>query len=308
MFQQLKNQFKNTQINFQRIDNVNMQTDDIQKMIQNILLKLQTIDVFINAMETCVDKDLQRTLDINAKHYLNFLQLVRNVMDKNKGGRGGIIVNVLSNLGLQTLENNDVENNFQVQQYLINKQMLMSVTKAFSGDTFFQQTGVSVITIMPVVNQKVITKNVDWIKKIGLQNLLVDINMVRGQNNQGQGNYLGQDTVQGLNTGNQDFNLGCFDNDNTNQFGNNNVLDFNQDIQNVGNTLGNHNVYNQGNCNNLLGCGQNFGGVTGNLRKLLDVLSMNIVRVIERGQNGVHTVVGLGGVKDIQQTGNFSHL
>merc|ERR1712167_546593 len=101
--------------------------------------------------------------------------LVRNVMDRNKGGRGGVIVNCLSNLGLQTLGMGsvDFENNYYVQQYLINKQTLLSLTKCFSDEIFFQQTGVAVMSVMPVINQKMIVRNMDWIKKIGLQNLVV---------------------------------------------------------------------------------------------------------------------------------------
>jgi len=311
LIQELRTQFPTTMINFERLDYLTLKAGEIQNIIQNIVMKMQYIDVFINALECLVEKDLQRTMDINMNLYLNMMMLVRNVMDRNKGGRGGVIVNCLSNLGLQTLGMGsiDFENNHYVQQFLINKQVLLSLTKCFSDEIFFQQTGVSVMCVMPVINQKMIVRNMDWIKKIGLQNLVVDMNLVRGQNT-----LLGQTTLYG----NQD----SYDSDtkffheqelvNTNQW---DRVNYDQDFNTVGNqdlfTLGNQDRYTVGTqdyLNNELVYGQRLGGVSGNIRKFMDLLSFNILRVIERGQNGMTTVVGLGGVKNIQQIGNLSRL
>lgn len=317
LIQELRTRFQTTKINFERIDYLNLKSGEIQNIVQNIVMKMQYIDLFINALEMTVEKDLQRTMDINMKLYLNMMMLVRNVMDRNKGGRGGMIVNVLSNLGLQTLKN-DFGTGSDVQQYLINKQMLMSLTKAFSDEIFFQQTGVLVMSVMPVINQKMVVKNMDWIKKIGLQNLVVDMNLVRGQNTK----YGNQDTF--------DFNMF----DNTGMFDNNTMLNdkffdnqltgfdrmnYNDDLLAVGGqdlfNIGGQDLLNIGGqyqdldlFNNDLVQGQRLGGLYGNIRQMVDLLSFNIIRVIERGQNGTMFVVGLGGVKNIQQIGNLSRL
>ncbi|KAL5293038.1 hypothetical protein ACFFRR_011665 [Megaselia abdita] len=318
LLQDLRVQFQTTKINFERIDYLNLKVGEIQNIIQTIVMKMQYIDVFINALEMVVEKDLQRTMDINMKLYLNMMLLVRNVMDRNKGGRGGLIVNLLSNLGLQTLGLNKLDIGFDVQQYLINKQMLLSLTKSFSDEIFFQQTGVMVMSVMPVINQKLVLMNIDWIKKIGLQNLVVGLNLVRGQKS-----LIGNSDLLGLDLLDQDLLK-------TNQ-----LID--QDLLNVrgllsddlvyGEHLGGINVGAQGllsddlvygerlggiNSQVLLTddlvYGQRLGGVTGNIRKLMDLLSLNIIRVIERAQNGLILVVGLGGVKNIQQIGNLSRL
>lgn len=292
LFQQLRTQYQNTQIYFQRLDFLTLQTAEIQNYIQTIVMKMQYIDVFINALEMFVEKDLQRTFDINTKLYLNFMQLVRNVMDRNKGGRGGLIVNVFSNLGLQFLGKYEYENNYIFQQYLLNKQMLLSLTKAFSDEFYFQKSGVAIMSVMPVINQKLITKNLDWIKQMGLQNLLVDMNLGRDQDY-----YLKQDNFYGK----QDFDFDFYGN--TNMFKNqemyNQYYNYDQDFT----TLDNKDYLNK-----ELVYGQQLGGYTENFRKLFDMLSFNILRVIERGQNGIYTIVGLGGIKNIQQTGNYSRL
>lgn len=302
LIQELRSQFRSTRIDFECIDFLNLKAGQIHHFIQNIIEKIQCIDVLFNALELVVERDLQRTLDINCNLYLNITTFARNVMDRNKGGRGGVIVNVLNNLGLQTV-NSEVD----AQQYLINKQMLLSLIKTLSDETFFHQTGVAVISVLPVINQRALFKNMDWIKKIGLQNLVINLNSVHGQNIHREHNDLiGLDFLgdsKWLNE--QEFDC---DTEYQRRHGNDlvygqrwgdsnwlNEQEFDRDIRRE----------HQRHHSNDLIYGQRFGG---NIRRSLDLLSLNILRVVEQCQNGQITVVALEGVKNIQQIDHLSRL
>uniref|UniRef100_T1H3M7 Uncharacterized protein n=1 Tax=Megaselia scalaris TaxID=36166 RepID=T1H3M7_MEGSC len=144
VFHDLKVKYQNTVIIFERLDTVNVKAVEIQAILQKVVSRIQYIDVFINGLEVIVEKDLQRTMNVNMQVYLTFVMLVRDIMDRTKGGHGGVIVNLLSNMGMQVfgVKNYNVDVVHNVQQYLINKQMLLSLSKTVSQEWFYQQTGV----------------------------------------------------------------------------------------------------------------------------------------------------------------------
>lgn len=271
LIQELRIQYQGTKIDFERIDLLQLKGGQIQKTLLNVLTKMQNIDVLFNSLELIVEKDLQRTLDINLNLYMNMTMLARNIMDRNKGGRGGLIINVLNNLGLQT-----INTGYDAQLFLITKQLLLSLNKALSDDFFFQQTGVAVVSVLPVFNQRVLFKNMDKIKEIGLQNLVIDLNSLRKQNtrldlHEHHQNLKDLDITQ-LTDIDQDLTLGY-------RLGGKQWKNLNQDIQQLG-----------------------------DIRKVLDLLGLNILRYTELLQNGQILVVGLDGIKNLQQIGNWSQL
>lgn len=211
--------------------------------------------------------------------------LALDVMDKNKGGRGGVIVNVLSNLCLENIELKKC--NMNDQQYLINKQMLMSLTEAFAEDEFYEETGVSVMTLMPVISEGLVERNAEWINRIGLEKLVKDIDNVHN------------------------FNAYKSTNDEEDDFCEKNIFDyeihnFHQDNTNVRELYSDKDYYYQEYDIELED--RLRGGNRSNIRKVFNKLCYNMVRGIEKGHNGSKTVVGLEGIKDIDRHEILSRL
>ncbi|KAL5292397.1 hypothetical protein ACFFRR_011294 [Megaselia abdita] len=286
--QELKTTFPATNIFFKRVFEANFNFD-IQMTVQEITLKMHHIDVFINATELMVENDLKRAMDINMKIYLNTMMLALDVMDRTKGGRGGVIVNVLSNLCLENMELKIC--NYNDQQYLINKQMLMSLTEAFSQEEFFQQTGVAVMTVMPVISKGLVERNSEWIKNIGLEKLVKDIDNVN--------NF---DAFKSVN-----FDL---EEDEEDDFCEKNIFDyeihnFHQDNTKASEIYSDEDYYYQ---DYDLELEERMRDSNSNVRRVFNKLCYNMVRGIEKGHNGSKTVVGLEGIKDFDKQDVLSRL
>ncbi|KAL5292399.1 Adhr family protein [Megaselia abdita] len=250
---------------------------------------MDKIDIFINALELSIEKDLQRTINTNTKIYLNSMLAARNVMDRNKGGRGGKIVNVLSNMNLKKYGcDND-------QQFLINKQTLLSLTEAFAQEEFFQQTGVAVLCVTPVMDKNLIRRNYDWIKKVGLEKLANDMTTTTYNNWGGNTNWTN-----------------TFNDDVFNDFDQDQEFYYHQTSQNYQDDFEqlSHDFHdNQGIINYFHGQdGFEQGHLHGNIHQMLNVICDNIIRGIQRGQNGTKIVAGLKGVKNIEKHGLLSRL
>jgi len=298
--QDLRNRSQNTKVFFKCIDELKFNSE-IQKTVQDITLKINKIDCFINAMEVCMENDLQRTMDLNTKIYLNAMLAARNVMDRNKGGRGGKIVNVLTNMNLKNLQRG-YDNDCNEQQLLINKQMLLSLTEAFGQDEYFQQTGVAVMCVLPVMDKNMVRRNYEWIRKIGLEKLVNDTTTFnQWNNNQWTRNLTDTD----LNDWNNDSNRSQWNRNNSIQDDcdqGRNFGDYDRDCYNYYNNEGNLDDLCDNQDNLRLGLGNN------NINMMLNILCENMVRGIERGQNGNKIVAGLKGIKNIEKRGYLSRL
>lgn len=311
--QDLKNKCQFTKIYFERLDNINCKAVEIENIIQRILSKVEYIDCWINGMEIMIEHDLEHTMYLNSQIYMTTMMLVRDFMDRTKGGRGGVIVNLLSNLGVQAYNNHEINVGYYAQQYLINKQMLLSLSKTFSQEFFYQQTGVKVMCVMPVINQSFVTRNYEWIKKIGLQNLVVDMKYAGEQHPFEYSKY-------GL-TGSA-YPYHKYDSDKPEYYGNygkylkyrgTGFYDYDSDNSecdyfynyNCGEGYKNFKDYDD-QCEYYGRYSQ--GQYSGNIYKYLEVLGHNLIHVIETGKNGTTYVVGFDGTKNIQEHGYLSRL
>lgn len=242
-----------------------------------------------------------------------------------------MIINLLSILGLQS--------DLNLQQYLINKQMLLSLTEALAQDIRYQQSGVQILALMPNINQRNLLRNKDWISAIGLQNLLLD---------QGRSDLLLDDTDRDLLLGQQDvlkrvslrrdvlmdnnlrrdlmrddLLLGDDLRGDLNRGQGRRLLDDDlrrQRLQrmerNEGRLLTDDNRRDQ-----ILGMddlllrddlrqeqGQLLGGLSLDGRRIIDLLARNMIRGIELGQNGMLLLIGLQGSKNLQKGMQLSRL
>lgn len=214
------------------------------------------------------------------------MMLAHDVMDKTKGGRGGAVVNVLSNLCLENIELKKCK--FNDQQYLINKQMLMSLTEAFSQEDIFEQTGVSILTLMPVISKGLVDRNSQWIKEIGLEKLVKDIDNVNNHQKT-KTDYLDEEE--------DDFcEENIFDQE---------IHNFHQDNTNVSDLYSDKDYYYQ---DYDLELEERSRSSNDNIGRVFHKLCYHMVRGIEKGHNGSKTVVGLEGIKNIDKHEVLSRL
>lgn len=78
-----------------------------------------------------------------------------NLMDKSKGGQGGIILNISSVAGLVFFKDYEI--------YCATKHAVLAYTKSLSHGKLFEQTGVTLMTLCPGVTETPIIK---YIKEI----------------------------------------------------------------------------------------------------------------------------------------------
>ena len=88
-----------TQIFFWKFD-VTMDKESMQKYFDEVMVQMDYIDVLINGATLCCEADINATITVNLTSLINITAAVMPYMDKNKCGRGGLIVNISSVTGL----------------------------------------------------------------------------------------------------------------------------------------------------------------------------------------------------------------
>lgn len=205
-----------------------------------------------------------------------------DVMDRTKSGRGGKIVNVLPNLGLENIQSND-------HQYLINKQMLLSLSEVFSEKEFFMRTGVAVITVMPVINKELVDRNQKWIQEVGLDKLVNDIDNVNNFNKyKASSMFDDEDDFSNEKT--------IFDFE---------IHNFHQDNTKASDMYKDEDCYYQDYDPELE---NRLRDSPDSILKVFNKLCFNIVRGVEKGESGSKIVVGLEGLKNIDGREFLSRL
>lgn len=211
---------------------------------------------------------------------------IHDIMDRRKGGEGGVIVNVLSNLCLENMELKTCLVNDQ--QFLVNKQMLISLTEVFAQNESFEETGVSISTMTPVISKDLVERNYEWIKQIGLETLVNDIDNANRfrTNNSMETSHLQDQSVANI------FDL--------------EIRNFHHDNTDVEDLYCDEEYYYQDYDLELRKRSRSSNN--NNVRRVFNKLCFNMVRGIEKGYNGSKTVVGLEGIKTIDKQESLCRL
>ncbi|KAF2882139.1 hypothetical protein ILUMI_24061, partial [Ignelater luminosus] len=115
--------------------------DEFEEAFDKTLKKWKTIDILINNAATINDKqwESQIALNINAMVRGNLLGL--QYMGKDRGSKGGIILNVASIFGLQS--------GYTFPIFSATKHFTIGLTRSLGTPYHFDRTGVRIATICP---------------------------------------------------------------------------------------------------------------------------------------------------------------
>uniref|UniRef100_A0A1I8NE76 Uncharacterized protein n=1 Tax=Musca domestica TaxID=7370 RepID=A0A1I8NE76_MUSDO len=127
-------------------------TETIETAYKKASDKMGCIDVVVNGCGLMNDRHLDLTIDINLRGVLHSCMIALGYMDKSKGGRGGVIVNISSVAGIQT------SGMFAI--YSAAKHGVTAFSRAMTNPLYYMHTGVNFITICPGLTETALLENV----------------------------------------------------------------------------------------------------------------------------------------------------
>nr|XP_044250261.1 alcohol dehydrogenase 1 isoform X1 [Drosophila takahashii] len=134
-----KNKNENTDIFYQKVDIT--QKSDIEAAYKATAERFGHFDVVINGSGLLDDRLVDLTIQINLVGVINSTLIALGYMDKSKGGKGGLIVNISSVAGLQPTP--------LMAIYSTTKNGVTTFTRALGSPIHYDHCGVSFITICP---------------------------------------------------------------------------------------------------------------------------------------------------------------
>uniref|UniRef100_A0A0K8TTA8 Alcohol dehydrogenase n=1 Tax=Tabanus bromius TaxID=304241 RepID=A0A0K8TTA8_TABBR len=115
--------------------------EEIDETFKKIIDEFKYIDVLVNAAGIVAEYDLMLSIDINFTGCLMTTLAAIDYMSKAKGGRGGLIANISSALGLVPSPLYAI--------YAGTKHGVLGFTRSLAGEVYHKTTGVSLIAICP---------------------------------------------------------------------------------------------------------------------------------------------------------------
>lgn len=94
------------------------------KLLHTIFAKLKTVDLLINGAGILDDHQIERTIAINFTGLVNTTTAIMEFWDKRKGGPGGIVCNICSVTGFNSI--------YQVPVYSASKAAVVSFTSSLA--------------------------------------------------------------------------------------------------------------------------------------------------------------------------------
>ncbi|KAK9892192.1 hypothetical protein WA026_018997 [Henosepilachna vigintioctopunctata] len=139
--QQLNNQYGKKVARFVRTDVTN--SDEIRNAFAISMDAWKSLDIVINNAGVMKDGKWEMEIALNCNAVVVGSLLAMEYMGKNRGGKGGIVVNIASILGLQELSGCPI--------YVGTKHFVLGMTRSFGQPYYYNLTGVKFLTMCPGV-------------------------------------------------------------------------------------------------------------------------------------------------------------
>jgi len=110
---------------------VTVPVTETAKLLKTIFAKLKTVDILINGAGILDDHQIERTIAINFTGLVNTTTAIMEFWDKRKGGPGGVICNICSVTGFNSIH--------QVPVYSASKAAVVSFTSSLAVS---EETGI----------------------------------------------------------------------------------------------------------------------------------------------------------------------
>lgn len=124
--------------------------DDLEKTFKKVVDSFEGLDILINNAGMLNDKYLDETIDLNVKALIRGSLLAFDYMGKHKGGKGGVIVNIASVVGLHEA--------YFLPIYSASKYAVLGFSKSLAS--MYDKTGVRVIIMCPGVTFTALVANI----------------------------------------------------------------------------------------------------------------------------------------------------
>ncbi|KAK0179392.1 hypothetical protein PV327_005149 [Microctonus hyperodae] len=111
------------------------------------------LDILINNVDLIDENDIMKAIDVNVTAVIRGTLLGVQQMGKDLGGKGGIIVNVTSIIGLEPVA--------QFPVYSTAKQAIISFSRSFAQPYHYQRTGVKIVVLCPGLSGSYLTDDLN---------------------------------------------------------------------------------------------------------------------------------------------------
>lgn len=115
--------------------------EQIVKVVRDVIEKMKVVDVLVNGSGMINDNKPEMTMGVNLLGLIHTTMNMIPHMDQGNGGRGGMIVNIASVLGLEPCG--------CLAIYTASKHGVMGFSRSISHEHYFKRTGIAIMTICP---------------------------------------------------------------------------------------------------------------------------------------------------------------
>lgn len=151
VIQELKTQYPKSKIMFGRLNVTN--TKEIEQRFKEIISQIKYIDVLVNGAGIIADRNVELTMAVNLVGLINTTMVAMKHMDKTQGGRGGVIVNIASVLGLEPAHG--------IAVYTASKHGVIGFTRSMAHEVYYKQTGVMHMAVCPGVTRTTLLEDLE---------------------------------------------------------------------------------------------------------------------------------------------------
>jgi len=164
----LESEFKNIKFIYKQCS----VTDEsgLRKVMGQIKDELGWVDVIVNSVGVLDERNAKRTIDINYGGVVNSSLIGIDLMRKDKGMRGGTIVNIASVTALGT--------HFWLPIYAGSKHAVLGFTRSLKNDKFFDETGVKFIAICPGLTNTPLANFEDFFTKLIFPTMIDEVKAI----------------------------------------------------------------------------------------------------------------------------------
>ncbi|XP_043288463.1 uncharacterized protein [Venturia canescens] len=129
------------------------QNTEFDAVFKNAVTKLGGLDILVNNAQVVNEDDYSKAIEVNVTAVVRGTFLAVQQMGKDNGGKGGIVVNIASVLGLEACP--------QLPVYSTTKHAVISFSRSYSQPYHYRRTGVRIVVLCPGISETPVLENLE---------------------------------------------------------------------------------------------------------------------------------------------------